>query len=83
LKEFLRNNDKRIKELIAEVASSYNANFIPPSPLCYEYEEYSIYYNNKNLKIKILDHVADELGNYLNDSDLKIFKDLLNLIQNI
>lgn len=82
LKMFLQNNDKRIKELIIDLASSYKARFVPPKPLCYEFEEYTFYCKNKSLKFKILDNVADELGHYLHKSDLKMFKDLLNLIQN-
>lgn len=81
LDSLLANNLKIIKKLKDDNLVYSNARFVPPSPRCFEFEEFKIYKNGKIYVYKLLNHDSSELGYVLRDNEIEFFKMINRLIK--
>jgi len=77
----LTNNLKIINKLNDDNLVYSHARFVPPSPRCFEFEEFKIYKNGKIYVYKLLNHDSSELGYILRDNEIEFFKMIDGLIK--
>jgi hypothetical protein len=81
LDSLLTNNLKIIKKLNDDNWTFSHAKFVPPSPRCFEFEEFKIYKNGKVYSYKLLNNDSSELGYLLRDNEIEFFKMINGLIK--
>jgi hypothetical protein len=81
LDTLLLNQFGNLKLLVSELDKQSKLQFIPPDPVCYEFEEYQISYKGSTIKYKVLSQEADAYGNFLREKDIRIFKELNKLLK--
>ncbi len=81
LDTLLLNQFGNLKLLVADLDKLSKRQFIPPDPVCYEFEEYQINYKGSTIKYKVLSQDANIYGEFLRDSEIQIFKELNKMIK--
>ena len=81
LDSLLTTNISIIEILNEDDMIDSTAKFVPPSPKCFEFEEFSIYCNGKKYVYKLLDHNSSKLGRILRDKEVEFFNLIIGLIK--
>lgn len=81
LDTFLINNYDKFVQLDNEVALNYKARFVPPAPVCYEFEIYDFFYNKSHVRLKVLNHDSSEIGYELRENEIYLFEKLKRIIK--
>jgi len=80
LNEFVEKNIEKIIVLENELNESFKCKFVPPSPICYLFESFSIRYKNKEHRFTLINREMNLLGKFLKEDEIKIFVDMLDVV---
>jgi|GEM_PF-5448276 hypothetical protein len=81
LLDIIETNKIRIGELLKNIATENNAEFIPPMASCFQFEEYQFYIDKALISYIVLDGDKNGNGSLLKSEDVKIFDQLKTMLK--
>jgi hypothetical protein len=78
---FIKSNYNTIKELSNEADENQRAQFVPPAPICFDYEDFKIYVNDSLIKYRLLNKEMDEHGVFLRNDGIIVFNELKKILR--
>ena len=81
LLDIIETNKIRIVELLENIETENNAEFIPPMASCFQFEEYQFYIDKALISYIVLDGDKNENGSFLKSEDVKIFDQLKTMLK--
>ena len=79
--DIIETNKIRIVELLENIETENNAEFIPPMASCFQFEEYQFYIDKALISYIVLDGDKNGNGSLLKSEDVKIFDQLKTMLK--